>query len=103
MPAAFNRETGGLVHFNLDAGGKANGGSFVIGKKSHFYVHTRERGVRAYDTQSGKKTGFVCNEPVLDGDLLYTASHQPDLKTKLDAAEKAAKDALAASNKARSN
>ncbi|MDB4632500.1 PQQ-binding-like beta-propeller repeat protein [bacterium] len=100
VPAAFNRETGGLVHFNLDAGGKANGGSFVIGKKSHFYVHTRERGVRAYDMQSGKKTDFVCNEPVLDGDLLYTAAHQPDLKTKLDATEKAAKDALAASNKA---
>ena len=100
VPAAFDRETGGLVHFNLEAGGKANGGSFVIGKKDHFYVHTRERGVRAYETKSGKKTGFVCNEPVLDGDLLYTAAHQPDLKVKLDAAERASKAAFAVSNKA---
>ena len=100
VPAAYDRKTGDFVHFNLDAAGKANGGSFVIGKKDHFFVHTRERGVRAYETKSGKKTGFVINEPVLDGDILYTPANEPVLKTKRDAAEKAMKDALAKSNKA---
>ncbi len=95
VPAAFDRETGALVHFHLNDGGKANGGSFVAGLGERFYVHTRYRGVRAYETKSGKKTGFTLNEPVLTENLIYTAAAQPDLKTRLEAATKAAKDAEA--------
>ncbi len=101
VPAAYDRKTGDFVHFHLDAGGKANGGSFVAGHGDEFFVHTRFRGVRAYELKSGKKTGFTANEPVLTGDLLYTSAPQPNLKTRLEAAERAAKGARGSSNKAR--
>ena len=100
VPAALDRKTGELVHFNLDAGGKANGGSFVAGHQDKFFVHTRNRGVRAYDTKSGKKTGFTANEPVLVDDLIYTAMPHPRLKSKLDEAIKKREESLAAYKKA---
>lgn len=100
VPAVFERNTGELVHFRLNDGGKANGGSFVIGRGDHFFVHTRLRGVRAYKAKSGDKTGFVMNEPVLLKDRLYTAAAQPMLKTRLAAAESAAKKAVSEWNKA---
>ena len=76
VPAAFDRETGELVHFELNAGGKGSGGSFVMSDDKHFYVHTRQRGVRRFDLQSGKKTALMLNEPVFDGELLITSDEK---------------------------
>ncbi|MBI4657764.1 MAG: PQQ-binding-like beta-propeller repeat protein [Verrucomicrobia bacterium] len=74
VPAAFDRKTGELRYFHIADGGKGNGGSFVVADESEFYVHTRLRGVRAYDLKTGKAGRFTVNEPVLDGNRLYTAS-----------------------------
>lgn len=74
VPAAFDRKTGELLHFRINDGGKGNGGSFVIANDSEFFVHTRLRGVRAYDMKTGKKGSFTLNEPVLSKDAIYTAS-----------------------------
>ena len=101
VPAALDRKTGELVHFKLNDGGKANGGSFVVGAGNHFFVHTRLRGVRAYETKTGKKMDFLVNEPVLARDFLYSAAGQPHLKTRLDIAQKAMEDAEAAWTKAK--
>jgi outer membrane protein assembly factor BamB len=73
VPAAFDRHTGELQHFLLNEGGKGNGGAFVAADDSSFYVHTRVRGVRAFDLKTGVKTAFMTNEPVLDGEFLYAA------------------------------
>jgi outer membrane protein assembly factor BamB len=73
VPAAFDRATGELLHFEINAGGKGNGGSFVAAMGEEFFVHTRERGVRAFDLKTGRKLRFTCNEPVLANGLLYTA------------------------------
>ncbi len=80
VPAALNRNTGAFKYFDLNAGGKGNGGSFVIGRDDEFYVHTRERGVRSYELSTGKKTAFMVNEPVLSSDLVYTAEGQSKVK-----------------------
>ena len=74
VPAAFDRATGKFVHFEINAGGKGNGGSFVIANGEEFFVHTRRRGVRGYALTTGKKSSFTCNEPVLTRDHLYTAT-----------------------------
>lgn len=71
VPAALDRKTGKLKYFHL--GGKGNGGSFVIANSSQFFVHTRYRGVRAYDLKTGLPTLFVHNEPVLHDETLYSA------------------------------
>lgn len=71
VPAALDRKTGKLKYFHL--GGKGNGGSFVIGNAHEFFVHTRYRGVRAYNSKTGLPTLFVHNEPVLDDEILYSA------------------------------
>ena len=42
VPAVFNRSDGSFRYFEIDAGGKGNGGSFVSADESHFYVHTRK-------------------------------------------------------------
>lgn len=73
VPSAFDRATGKFVHFEINAGGKGNGGSFVIANGSEYFVHTRYRGVRSYALATGKKGSFVCNEPVLTRDFIYTA------------------------------
>ena len=73
VPAAFDCKTGESLYFHLNAGGKGNGGSLVIADQSQFFVHTRYRGVRAFDLQSGSKSDFTVNEPVLAGDFLYAA------------------------------
>ncbi len=74
VPAGFDRETGALRYFNLKDGGKGNGGSFVISGEKHFYVHTRERGVRVYDLKTGTLGKSEMNEPVINGDRLYAAA-----------------------------
>ncbi len=74
VPAVFDRRTGELLYFNINDGGKGNGGSFVAADESDFFVHTRLRGVRAFDLKKGAAGKFTSEEPVLDGKLLYSAS-----------------------------
>ena len=90
VPAAFDRSTGKFVHFEINAGGKGNGGSFVIANGDEFFVHTRYRGVRNYNLSSGKKGAFTCNEPVLTSPYLYIATEEKGKKEVqvLDAKEK---------------
>ncbi|MCA9151658.1 MAG: PQQ-binding-like beta-propeller repeat protein, partial [Planctomycetales bacterium] len=79
VPAAFDRHTGALQHFLFNEGGKGNGGSLVLARGQEFFVHTRHRGVRAYDLASGNKTAFRTNEPVLTDTILYAAETTPAL------------------------
>lgn len=72
VPAVFKRADGTLEHFELNAGGKGTGGSFVAATQEQFFVHTRGRGTRAFHLQSGVKTAFMPNEPVLAENALYT-------------------------------
>jgi outer membrane protein assembly factor BamB len=81
VPAVFDRQTGTLKYFELNAGGKGTGGSFVAADEDHFYVHTREKGTRAFDIASGLKTAFMPNEPVLSGDKLFTCELIDQLPT----------------------
>lgn len=73
VPAVFDRPTGALKYFEINAGGKGTGGSFVTADANHYYVHTREKGTRAFNLDSGLKTAFMPNEPVLAEDWLYSA------------------------------
>ncbi|MCZ7647410.1 MAG: PQQ-binding-like beta-propeller repeat protein [Planctomycetota bacterium] len=73
IPAVFDRATGIQKHFHLAAGGKGIGGSFVCAGEDEYYVHTRYRGVQAFELVAGKKVDFRCSEPVLAGPVLYTA------------------------------
>ncbi len=73
VPAVFDRATGKLEYFELNAGGKGTGGSFVAATDERFYVHTRIKGTRAFNLLTGKKTAFMPNEPVLNQGLVYTA------------------------------
>ncbi len=73
VPAVFDRSTGELRYFEINAGGKGTGGSFVAADENHFYVHTREKGTRAFEIDSGIKTAFMPNEPVLAGGNVYAA------------------------------
>lgn len=73
VPAVFDRHTGELKYFEINAGGKGTGGSFVTADARHYYVHTREKGTRAFNLKTGVKTSFTPNEPVLAGDKLYSA------------------------------
>ncbi len=74
VPAALDLATGALKYFHLNAGGKGNGGSFVAAGGKYFYVHTRERGVRRYDLDSGTAGKSTMNEPVLAGEKVYAAA-----------------------------
>jgi outer membrane protein assembly factor BamB len=78
VPAAFRRDNGQFLYFELDASGKANGGSTVMAGPTQFFVHTRERGVRAFDLTNGKKTDFVTTEPVIAPDCLYACETVKD-------------------------
>lgn len=73
VPAVFDRHTGELKYFEINAGGKGTGGSFVSVDAQHFYVHTREKGTRAFNLASGLKTAFTPNEPVTSDGFLYSA------------------------------
>jgi len=73
VPAVFDRLTGELLYFELNAGGKGTGGSFVAANDNHFYVHTREKGTREFNLTTGIKTAFLPNEPVLSGESVYSA------------------------------
>ncbi len=73
VPAVFDRRDGRLKYFEINAGGKGTGGSFVTADESHFFVHTREKGTRAFSLETGLKTAFMPNEPVLAQGRLYSA------------------------------
>lgn len=79
VPAVFDRKTGELKYFEINAGGKGTGGSFVTADASHYYVHTREKGTRAFNLKTGLKTAFTPNEPVLFDGKLYSAERDEDL------------------------
>ncbi len=74
VPAVFDRATGQLDYFHINEGGKGHGGSFVAATDTEFFVHTRVRGVRAYDMAKGAGSPFYTNEPVLDEENLYSSS-----------------------------
>jgi len=84
VPAVFDRATGRLRYFELNAGGKGAGGSFVAATDDSFFVHTRQKGVLEFTLADGTKTAFRTNEPVLDRDdttgatLLYSADVRDD-------------------------
>jgi outer membrane protein assembly factor BamB len=73
VPAVFDRSSGDLKYFEINAAGKGTGGDFVCADALHFYVHTREQGTRAFELESGVKTAFTPNEPVLSDGFLYSA------------------------------
>ncbi|MFN7878236.1 MAG: PQQ-binding-like beta-propeller repeat protein [Pirellula sp.] len=73
VPAVFDRATGQLKYFEINAGGKGTGGAFVAADNTHFYVHTRQKGTRAFDLETGLKTAFLPNEPVIAEKLVYSA------------------------------
>lgn len=72
VPAAFDRQTGAFLHFQISTVGKGNGGSFVAASDTEYFVHTRQRGVRNYELKTGKTGKFTGNEPVLDGPVFYS-------------------------------
>ncbi|QDV46340.1 outer membrane biogenesis protein BamB [Stieleria neptunia] len=73
VPAVFERRNGEMRYFELNAGGKGTGGSFVAADDQHFYVHTRQKGTRAFKLDDGVKTAFMPNEPVLHHGRVYSA------------------------------
>ncbi|MEZ6035347.1 MAG: PQQ-binding-like beta-propeller repeat protein [Planctomycetaceae bacterium] len=74
VPAAFDRHTGKQLYFELNAGGKGTGGSFVAADEDSWFVHTRGKGTREFSLATGVKTAFLPNEPVLAGDHIYSAN-----------------------------
>ncbi len=80
VPAVFDRVDGKLRYFELNAGGKGTGGSFVAVDDDNFYVHTRLKGTRAFHLDNGVKTAFMPNEPVLSGGTIYSAETKDDKK-----------------------
>jgi outer membrane protein assembly factor BamB len=78
VPAVFDRASGAQRYFELNAGGKGTGGSFVAANEKHFYVHTRDKGTRAFHLADGIKTAFQPSEPVLAGNRVYSADTEDD-------------------------
>lgn len=74
VPAAFDLKTGALKYFHLNEGGKGNGGSFVAAGAKYYYVHTRERGVRVYDLNTGVAGTSTMNEPVITEERTFDAA-----------------------------
>ncbi|TWT46338.1 outer membrane biogenesis protein BamB [Thalassoglobus neptunius] len=72
VPAVFDRDSGTLKHFEINSGGKGTGGTFIAADESRFYLHTRLKGTRAFDIESGVKTAFMPNEPVLADGIVYS-------------------------------
>src|SRR5690606_31096057 len=44
----------------------------------HFFVHTRMKGTRAFTLETGVKTAFMHNEPVLSDGVIYSAEMEKD-------------------------
>jgi outer membrane protein assembly factor BamB len=73
VPAVFERATGTFRYFEINAGGKGTGGSFVAATDDHFFVHTREKGTLEFKIADGKKSAFRPSEPVLHDGKVYSA------------------------------
>ena len=93
VPAAFNRHTGKPLYFELAAGGKGTGGSFVVANEESWFVHTRLKGTREFSLDTGVKTAFLPNEPVLAGDRIYSSITKDEL-TVIRAFDSHSKEAL---------
>lgn len=78
VPAAFDRQTGKLLYYELNAGGKGTGGSFVAANEESWFVHTRGKGTREFSLETGVKTAFLPDEPVLAGDRIYASQMEKD-------------------------
>jgi outer membrane protein assembly factor BamB len=78
VPAVFRRSTGEFLHFEINAGGKGTGGSFVAADAIQFYVHTREKGTRAFNMATGVKTAFMPNEPAILDTVLFASELNAD-------------------------
>ncbi len=78
VPAAFDRHAGKLLYFELNAGGKGTGGSFVAANEESWFVHTRGKGTREFSLKTGVKTAFLPDEPVLAGDRIYASQTDQD-------------------------
>ncbi len=78
VPAVLDRATGEQRYFEINAGGKGTGGSFIAANDKFFFVHTRDKGTRAFDLATGIKTAFMPNEPVIVGDIVYSAELDKD-------------------------
>ena len=78
VPAVFDRQSGELRYFELNAGGKGTGGSFVTATDEHFFVHTRDKGTREFELATGLKTAFMPNEAVLADGVVYSAEVEND-------------------------
>ncbi len=89
VPAAFDRKSGEFRWFHIAEGGKGNGGSFVAANEREFFVHTRDRGARAYELATGEQTSATLDEPVLAPDHIYTASDASHRKADWEAAKAA--------------
>jgi hypothetical protein len=74
----LDRNNGELRYFELNAGGKGTGGSFVTADDEHFYVHTRRKGTRAFHLDNGVKTAFMPNQGVLHDGMIYSAEVQKE-------------------------
>jgi outer membrane protein assembly factor BamB len=71
VPAAFDKETGEKVYYNLAASGKT-GGAFTCSNDKVFFNHHRWRETWMYDTESGERLTKDAGEyPVVDGDNIY--------------------------------
>ena len=99
VPAVFDRHTGAMLHYQLDDGGKGNGGSFVVANDTNYFVHTRGRGTRMHELKSGKKGDFLIQQPVLAGNRFFSSQPKSglqaavtDAEEKLLAARQAEKD-----------
>lgn len=89
IPAAFDRATGKFLYFNIAESGKGTGGSLVMANEKEFFVHTRERGTRAHDLATGKKTSFTVNEPVLGKTHVYcAAAYSTNFTARMEAEQK---------------
>jgi outer membrane protein assembly factor BamB len=78
VPAVLDRADGTLRYFEINAGGKGSGGSFVAADEKHFYVHTRYKATRAFRLDDGIKTAFMPGEPVLHEGMVYSAEADGD-------------------------
>lgn len=78
VPAVFDRNNGDLKYFEINAGGKGTGGSYVVADDSRFFVHTRLKGTREFNLETGLKTAFMPSEPVLRNNVVYSAETVDD-------------------------
>ena len=83
VPAVLDRLTGALKHFELNAGGKGNGGSFVAAESSRYFVHTRLSGTRAFSMEDGMKQDFTPNRPVLFDGCVISAEQDSNSTNKI--------------------